>query len=170
MATINVKGIQITIDGLEQNQPNFQQLVRTLNLLHPAHLRLLPTITVGNRPVRGGGGSQARSQPGGAFIRINSSCFNSPWNQGSYNETLLHEIGHIIDWEYNCMQAMRTNNPAGFQALMQHSHRGATQGPSEHFADAYATYYKWGHHSGRLGARRQPLLTSEAFNWMTQSI
>ncbi|MEO8088324.1 MAG: hypothetical protein ABI763_16000 [Bacteroidota bacterium] len=167
MATVTIKGIQIKLNGIEENQPGFQQLVRTLNLLPHAHLRVFPTITVGDRPARGGGGSQPRSEPGGAFIRINRSCFNSSWNSGRYNETLLHEIGHIIDWEYNCMRVMSRNNPTGYNILLAHRHSGATHGASEHYADAYATYFKWGYSNSRMGARLQPLLTSEAFYWMT---
>jgi hypothetical protein len=163
MAIIDVKGVPVTINGLDETQPSdlphLEQLERSLNLLPVAHLKHIPTIAVGNRPPRGGGGSANPSMPGGPYIRLNRNCFNSSWNQGSYNYTLLHEVGHIIDWAYRCMERMRRTDPRAYRVLLQHPHRGATQGPGEHYADAYADYFS----GRRLGERLEPLRQSAAF-------
>ncbi len=82
--------------------------------------------------------------PGGPFIRLNRMVFDRrqrPVNAGAYNYTLLHEIGHIIDWAYDAMSGLRSTDPDGYRALMAHTHVGATQGPSENYADGYADFF-----------------------------
>jgi len=157
-----VKGIFIEIDydNTQVTDDQVRQLLQSLDLLPPSHLPHVPTITVGNRPAQGGGGSAHSGMPGGPYIRLNRSCFNSPWNSGSNNETLLHEVGHIVDWAFDCMRHMRIDNPAGYRALLRHPHRGRTQGPGEHFADAYAHHYMGRQMSNE---RRNALLTSRAY-------
>ncbi len=156
---IHGRFIQIDYNNTQVRPDQIRQLLRSLERISPDHLQHVPTITVGNRPPGGGGGSAHSGMPGGPYIRLNKNCFNSSWNQGMYNETLLHEVGHIVDWAYDCMNHMRRENPAGYQALLNHPHRGRTQGPGEHYADAYAAY-----HLGRRmsHARREALLTSRA--------
>lgn len=151
--------IQIDYDNRQVRPDQIRQLLRTLELISPDHVQHVPTITVGNRPPGGGGGSAHSGMPGGPYIRLNKNCFNSSWNRGAFNETLLHEVGHIVDWAYECMTHMRRENRAGYNALLSHPHRGRTQGPSEHFADAYAAY-----HLGRSMSRtrREALLSSRA--------
>jgi hypothetical protein len=98
--------------------------------------------------------------PGGPYIRINYRVFQAPWNQGPYNYTLLHEAGHIVDWAYECMQTMGTEDLTGYRALLAHPHSGRTQGPSEHYADAYADHFS----GGRISeARQSALVNSRAF-------
>jgi hypothetical protein len=167
MANVVVNGMTLRIEGAdvsgERVGQQMQQLRDTLALIPPAHLVRLPTITVGHRPSRGGGGAANSIMPGGPFIRLNVKCFDprtSPWNR-LYNYTLLHEAGHIIDWSYNAMTLLRTANPEGFRALMGHPHRGATQGPSEHYADGYADYLL---PTGRIsGLRYDAIVTSAPF-------
>lgn len=157
-----VKGIFIQIDynSTQVTDVQIRQLLRTLDLLPPGHLRQIPTITVGDRPPRGGGGSAHRGMPGGPYIRLNRTCFHSAWNR-FHNYTLLHETGHIVDWAFHCMTHMRGSDRTGYNALLQHPHSGATQGPGEHFADGYADYY-----SGKRmsAARRNAIENSRAFH------
>lgn len=137
-------GVSVRIDGVEPRGREIEQLERTLCLLPSMHLRALPTITVGDRPARGGGGSASPTMPGGPFIRLNRMIFDPvqrPVNAGRLNYTLLHEVGHIIDWAFGCMATLAGSDPAGYAALLAHAHSGATQGPSEHFADAYADFF-----------------------------
>jgi len=146
MATIIANGVSVTVNGLEAQGADFSKVEHTLRLLPTAHIRKIPPITVGDRPSRGGGGSATSMMPGGPYIRLNSSCFQSAWNHGHNNYTLLHEIGHIIDWAYGCMETMRRQDQSGYAALLIHPHHGATHGPGEHYADAYADYFSRGRH------------------------
>jgi len=157
-----VNGVQINMvyDADEVTDANIRQLLNTLALLPARHLEQLPTITVGNRPRRGGGGSAHSGMRGGPYIRLNSGIFSRHWNQGPYNETLLHEVGHIVDWAYQCMQHLPSEDREGYQALLADPHGGATQGPSEHYADAYADYYL---DRSMSDARRRALLSCSAF-------
>ena len=169
MATVYPRGWPVIIEGLDDDATHLQQLARTLDLLPVAHVAKLPTITVGNRPDRGGGGSASRTMPGGPYIRLNVTCFSSSWNRGFYNYTLLHEVGHIIDWEYGCMANMRRTDHAGYQALLRHPHSGATQGDGEHYGDAYADFFCYG--PSRLSQERlDALVGSTAFQAPTQYV
>ncbi|RMG27966.1 MAG: hypothetical protein D6730_06145 [Bacteroidetes bacterium] len=152
--------IRIRFDANQVSESQIRQLVITLRLLPVNHLRHIPLITVGNRPPAGGGGSAHPGMPGGPYIRLNRNIFQSPWNRGTYNYTLLHEVGHVIDWTYNSMSRMRRDDRAGYQALLAHTHRGRTQGPGEHFADAYADFIIGKRMSA---ARRNALRQSTAF-------
>ena len=152
--------VDIVSDSPEVTDENIRQLLRTVELMPPPHVRHLPVITVGNRPPSGGG-SAHEGMPGGPYIRLSKKCFASRWNSGIYNYTLLHECGHMIDWAYGCMRTMRRADRAGYRALLNHPHSGRTQGPGEHYADAYADYLIG--HRRMSSARRDALLNSTAF-------
>lgn len=137
-----------------------EALTGTLGRLWVHHLQLVPTITVGDRPARGGGGAAHSGMPGGPYIRLNRTCFQSSWNRRGYNYTLLHEVGHIVDWAFNCMQRMRREDNRGFRALIAHPHSGATQGWGEHYADGLADWYA---RKPMSDARRNAILFSRGF-------
>ncbi len=178
MTTHNVKGVRIEIIGADEHGRapgalrtasgmQTAQLLRSLDRLPREHLVLLPRITVGERPPAtdhprsyGGGGSAHRGMPGGPYLRLNWRIFQAPWNQGFLNNTILHEVGHIVDWAYGCMDALRIEHRTHYRALISHPHSGRTQGPSEHYADAYADYFI-GHRMSN--ARQEALLASRAF-------
>ncbi len=163
MASIVANGVSLTIEGLDNEEAKLRLLVETLKLLPVPHLRLLPNILVGNRPPRGGGGAAHAQMPGGPYIRLNISTFQSSWNRRGYHFTLLHEVGHIIDWAFGCMPTMRRRDAAGYQALLDHPHSGATQGPSEHYADGYADYMNLLGRRRMSRARVNAIANSEAF-------
>ena len=173
MAAVNVRGVSVTINGLDAEPVKLENLRSTLAELPVAHLRVLPTITVGSRPARGGGGSAHAGMPGGPYIRLNSGIWDG-WrrrlNQRK-NYTLLHETGHIIDWEYDCVSFLAANFPSGYSALLADPHSGATQGPGEHYADAYADYFYHGVSWMELhaNARLEALLRSPAFRGVSRS-
>ena len=144
MAKVIVHGVPLQVDGVAPGGAELRQIAATLELLPPSHLRHLPTITVGDRPPRGGGGSAHAGLPGGPYLRLNRTVFDPrerPVNAGAFNYTLLHECGHLVDWAYGCMPWLRRYDPIGYAALLAHPHRGATQGEGEHYADAYADYF-----------------------------
>ena len=178
MPVYPVKGIPIEIVGADENGRGpgrtrrgsgmqVAQLLRSLDLLPPGHLRIVPRITVGERPPAsdhprsyGGGGSAHPGMPGGPYIRLNWRIFQAPWNSGMHSLTLLHEVGHIVDWGFQCMTTMRQQDPTGYRALLDHPHTGRTQGAGEHYADAYAAHFI-GHQIS--DARRNAVLNSNAF-------
>jgi hypothetical protein len=182
MPIARINSVFVTIEGVAQGGREFSQLCRTLELMPAEHLRHVPTITVGDRPRRGGGGSAPPCEPGGPYIRLNRTIFNPderPINTGAFSYTLLHECGHIVDWAYACMVTMQREDPPGYQALLSHAHNGATQGPGEHYADAYADYFfippasrAQGRRArtGPVDARMQAVLNSTAMRQVFDSL
>jgi hypothetical protein len=124
-----VHGVQINMvyNADEVTDENIRQLLNTLALLPARHLAQLPTITIGARPRRGGGGSAHSEMRGGPYIRLNRGIFSRDWNQGPYNETLLHEVGHIVDWAFQCIRGLRSGDRQGYQALLADPHGGVTR-------------------------------------------
>ena len=155
---VNISGVTVQINGADESQ--MEALTSTLQRLWVHHLQIVPPITVGDRPERGGGGAAHSGMPGGPYIRLNRTCFQSAWNQHGYNYTLLHEVGHIVDWAFNCIQRMRREDNRGFRALIAHPHSGATQGWGEHYADGLADWYA---RKPMSDARRNAILFSRGF-------
>jgi len=155
---VNISGVTVQINGADESQ--MEALTSTLERLWVHHIQIVPPVTVGDRPARGGGGAAHSGMPGGPYIRLNRTCFQSAWNLHGYNYTLLHEVGHIVDWTFNCMQRMRREDNRGFRALIAHPHSGATQGWSEHYADGLADWYA---RKPMSDARRNALLFSRGF-------
>ena len=159
MSVFNINGVSVTINEGSASPMQVEQLTRSLQLLPRIHLARLPEISVVTTHGYRGGSSRNPTSPDGGSIHISSLCFSSAWNQGAYNQTLLHECGHIIDWTYHCTTYLRQHDRAGYDALLGHAHSGRTQGAGEHFADAYKDYF-----IGRIdSARRNALLHSPAF-------
>ncbi len=155
---VQIGGVTVEINGTDEAQ--LEALTSTLGRLWVHHLQIVPPITVGDRPPRGGGGAAHSGMPGGPYIRLNRSCFESPWNQHGYNYTLLHEVGHIVDWAFDCIRHMRREDLAGFRALIAHPHSGVTRGWGEHYADGLADWYA---RKPMSDARRNAILFSRGF-------
>lgn len=175
MSIMTISGVPVTIHGLDAaTDERYRQLIRrTLLQLPTAHLQKLPPISFGNRPPRGGGGAAHAGMASGPFIRINVTSFQSRWNRGQHHFTSLHEVGHVIDWSYNCMPKIHVADQKGYQALLRHPHRGATQGPSEHYADAYADYFNNGRSTPNprtWPARMNAVVNSAAFGFFNNMI
>lgn len=135
-----IEGIPIIINGADERGERIgsqlTQLIYTLQRLPVQHLEHIPPITIGINPIDGGGYAfpgQYTGSPYG-FIRLNYNIWDRrvrPWNIGHINVTLLHEVGHVIDWAFQC-----TNNMSEVdrQILFDPSYEGHTHGPGEHFA------------------------------------
>lgn len=142
---LTVKGVPVTFDFQRPITPaNRQTTIDTLNLLPPSHLRTLPRIVVGDQP-RQGGGAVPSDRPGGPLIRMNADRYNASFNR-PYLDTLLHEIGHIIDWSNGLIRSFY-QQPAYLPCLRLFRrraplHRGATSGEQEIFADAYSGLFR----------------------------
>ena len=169
-----IKGIPIIINGVDEHGHRvggqLAQLVATLERLPRRHLEHVPPITVGNRPLEGGGGYALPGQYAGSpygFIRLNYDVFDGgqrSWNIGRINVSLLHEVGHVIDAAFECTSQMAA---ADRRILHDLDYRGRTHGPGEHFAQAYSKFYS--EPPTITAERREVLLRSPAFAGMTWS-
>lgn len=148
--TVNIHGVPISVTGAGEagvrRGEQLTQLVRTLKRLPVQHLQQVPPITVGDRPDtnHGGGGGSAAPCPAcpRGYIRINRRVFDPAIrevNRGRVNVTLLHEIGHVIDWAYQCVANAAAEDR---QTLWFRGYDGHTHGPGEYFAVAYAQMYR----------------------------
>lgn len=138
---------------LELSSDNLYQISRTLRRIPNRHLDQLNRIEIRQRPRAGGstnqvGGSNDRIPRSDRryFVVLDIDCFASPWNTSSngLNYTLLHEMGHVVDWATGSFVWIRQNDPEGYRAIVARSHSGVTTGNQEKFADAYADlfYYR----------------------------
>ncbi len=115
-------------------------LKQTLNFAPTEHLRrfagALGHIRASGRqcaPMRGGGSDPA------PWIRLSATSFEDSLNQ-SINVTVLHELGHVVDYLYGAMAGLRDRHPDLYRLLSQTRHVGRTQGPGEAFADCYLIF------------------------------
>jgi hypothetical protein len=60
---------------------------------------------------------------------------------GGLHYTLLHEMGHVVDWFTDSFEWIRRHNPAGYRLIIRRHHVGATMGHQEKFADTYADLF-----------------------------
>ena len=120
------------------NQDQWQVLERTLALAPKRHLNLLAYIQCskpGCVPSRGGGSNRTLH-----YIRLSAEAVQARRNR-RYSATLLHELGHHVDWRYGAMSWLRQNDRAGFNLLRRTRHRGGgPNGVGEQFADCYMMY------------------------------
>lgn len=153
--TLTVHGIPVQFDFQRPITPaNRQVLLTTLGLLPTEHLRRIPTVVVGDRPEAGGGGAVAPWEAGGPLIRINVQRFSEGFNT-PHNHTLLHEIGHIMDYSYQCIRAFyRRPEYRPCLNLMRRRaplHEGRTKGENEIYADTYSGLFRRSQSILRLG-------------------
>lgn len=138
---------------LELSSENLRQIAYTLRRVPARHLDPLTRIEIRQRPRAGGStnmaGGTTRSTPRADrryFVVLDIDCFDSPWNNraNGLNYTLLHEMGHVVDWATGSFTWIRQNDPEGYRAITARSHSGVTTGDQEKFADAYADllYYR----------------------------
>lgn len=113
---------------------------RTLALVPTQHLQLLSNpgyvqVSKSGCSPRKGGGNGGKSR----WIRLSSASLNERYNR-AYNVTLLHELGHIVDFHYSAMTTLQKQDPEGYRLLVNTPHRGKTSFSGEHFADCYMIY------------------------------
>ena len=138
-------GARVDIKVHPRNRPSPQQ-IQALS----AAVRLVPTPHLRDFDQRGGyiqfskpgctptngGGHQPGSDP---WIRLSHACLSNRYN-ASINVTFLHEMGHIVDAQYNAMAALQRIDPEAYRLLASTRHEGATAGPGEQFADCYMIF------------------------------
>lgn len=161
-----------TINGVAVEFPDeiIESIVRNIRatflLVPAAHLTIFRRITIytpqGTPPYAGGGS-------GLGYPRLSIYCFDPGYRPQNrvQNLTLLHEIGHLVDHHYGCLDAMQRDAPSDYAALRLEIHIAPsrrTHGPSELYADAYQKVLNRRGVSRRV---REAVLASVAFAGIT---
>ena len=139
MSEITLNGIPVQFPG-EVDRNAAANLRTTLQLVPARHLPILRRIVVftpqpSADPYAGGDSGQG-------YPRLSALCFDRRRRPNNYpfNLTLLHEIGHIVDHHFHCLETMRREAPDDYAALQVEIHiapERRTHGAGELFADAY---------------------------------
>ena len=166
----------VEVRGLDLTHTQIARLQRTLQLLPPPHLRGLRYIRIRDRADYEGGSTNPtqrgwrRQEPDERrfWVMIDIDSFDPrhrPINNrpNGYHYTLLHEMGHVVDWSFNAMNWIRRHDRAGYQAMLAHPHSGITQGAFEHFADAYADFFFYPEAERQLDRRMEALMACPAW-------
>jgi hypothetical protein len=82
-----------------------------------------------------------------------------------FHYTLLHELGHVVDFGSGALRGLRRADRPSYRAVVTppRAHRGITQGVGEHFADLYADYFFYSEAERPTAERMDALLRSPAF-------
>jgi hypothetical protein len=143
-------------NNLELTKIQLHRIETTLQVLPAHHLTPLARIEIRQRA---GAGGSANAMPEGAagpthFVVLDIDTFVSPWNNTDNGllYTLLHEMGHVVDWSYRAFPYIRRHDRPGYDAICERVHHGRTQNQQEKFADTYADI----HFPGASGAARWP--------------
>ncbi len=113
-------------------------LTQTLLIVPREHRSLLTQIDVlppanfGHGPEYAGGGS------GVGWPRLSELCFDTHYRPNNFprNLTLLHEIGHIMENEYDCLSHLAPEHRRVIDNVTIPA-TAHTTGPTEHYAIAY---------------------------------
>lgn len=177
----------IPLEGLPLTEDQRDRLELTLRLLPAAHLRALTRIVIRDRQVVDEDTGERREYAGGStnavqegwrrmapgerqfWIMIDIDSFDPHQRAinarpGRKHYTLLHEIGHLVDWSFGAFRWIQAHDPAGYAAIARAPHRGITPGAQERFADAYADLWFYPPERTRDDPRIQAILRSPAFH------
>lgn len=144
-SSITVNGASIPVfNATEAQKRNLEQ---TLSRLPAAHLTSIPRIIIVSNdgpnyflshPERGG--ASWRCSPANTaneWIKISAYSLTERRNQ-RINFTLLHEIGHFIDRDFNIVSG---HQEEARRYLRETNYRGHTQGAGEAIAQGYMYYF-----------------------------
>jgi hypothetical protein len=156
-STISVSGRSIDVFGATSAELGIIQ--NTLSIIPIFHLNLVPQIAVADRvgplgsgAVRHGGNSVRSDNPLLSRIELTHDCLvHKLENINFANQrmqicfTLLHEVGHWVDWEpgRGIMRGLSPEERRSLEEWFQTLHyRGRTVGPGERAAEAYQHYFR----------------------------
>jgi hypothetical protein len=171
-----INGVDMMINGIDDNADYIDRLRRTLALCPAQHLAYIHHVTVRDRRDYEGGSTNwvsRRDHTAGLWIMIDIDSFNPRLREinnrppNFFHYTILHELGHVVDLSYRSLRYIRRHDTPGYRVITQRAHRGITQGPGEHFADVYADYFFYSEQEMPTDARMQAMLQSPAFNGIT---
>ncbi|PTX55994.1 hypothetical protein C8N43_0643 [Litoreibacter ponti] len=134
--------------GLSITRAQRLRLENTLCSLPAHHVSGLSYVELRQRA---GSGGSTNALPGrtsgpGYSIVLDYDSFSRRINQTTLdlNYTLLHEMGHVVDWTNHAFSWMQLNDRPGYDAICARVHRhapGGTNNDQEKFADAYADFH-----------------------------
>ncbi len=135
--------------GEELSDANLRKIEQTLRAIPYQHLAGLSRIEIRQRDRAGGSTNPDGPTHGGVprsghyFVVLDIDAFDSSWNNTGNGllYTLLHEMGHVVDWHTRSFEWIGRNDREGYRAIVARTHRGVTQHNQEKFADAYADYF-----------------------------
>ena len=143
-------------NNLELTKMQLHRIETTLAVLPHHHVSKVARIEIRQRA---GAGGSANAMPEGStgpthYVVLDIDTFVSPWNctDNGLLYTLLHEMGHVVDWSFGAFPGIRRNDRPGYNIICERVHHGRTQNQQEKFADTYADI----HFPGASGARRWP--------------
>jgi hypothetical protein len=138
--SIQVNAIRINLCVHPRHLPAADRLTvieTTLKCLPAEHLQVIGAghirLSHPDHPPQNGGGSDPAP-----WIRISA---RSLAHARGYSPTLLHEMGHVVDYHYGAMGALRTAHPQLYRVLNGTAHTGRTQFDGERFADCYMIFF-----------------------------
>lgn len=174
--TIEVRGLPIT-------ESNRLRLQNTLRAIPAIHIRSLTYINIRDRQNSDGseyaGGSTNatvrnvfRLPPGERrfWIMIDIDSFDPRQREINNREnglhyTLLHEIGHVVDWSFGAFRWIRRHDVVGYREIRRRVHRGSiTTGDQEKFADVYADFFFYTESERPMDRAMEAVLGSPAFD------
>lgn len=120
------------IDVAIANLKDTLALVPNEHLLRISLIEVVPPQNFGHGPNYAGGGS------GLGYPRLSELCFSRRHRESNFpiNLTLLHEIGHILDHQLDCLENLTGVHRATLEAIPIPS-SARTHGDGEQFAIAY---------------------------------
>lgn len=154
-----------------------QRLERTLSILPQQHLRGLQYIEIRDRSDYAGGSTNVASHPWPTngpgqrqyWVMLDIDSFDPRQRQintrpGGLHYTLLHEMGHVVDWSTGAFEWIRRHDHAGYRLIASRSHSSRfTTGAQERFADTYADLFFYPQGNRLRDDRIRAILNSPAF-------
>jgi hypothetical protein len=138
--SVQVNGITIHLCVHPRHLPSADRITvieTTLKWLPVEHLQVISTGHIrlshpSHTPQRGGGSDPA------PWIRISARSLEAA---RGHSPTLLHEMGHVVDYHYGAMRALRQAHPQLYRTLNATAHDGSTQFDGERYADCYMMFF-----------------------------
>lgn len=144
-SSVTVKGVTVPVFNASTSQKT--NIEQTLNRLPASHIRAIPRIIVVSddgpnyflsHPERGGASWRCSpAQRSNEWIKLSSYSLSEARNR-RINYTLLHEIGHFIDRDYNVLSG---HTDEANRYLRETDYSGHTQGAGEAIAQGYMYYF-----------------------------
>lgn len=150
--------VELRVDRFTIDPQQIRRLERTLSILPQQHLSGLRYIRIRDRANYAGGSTNVARDPGAVtpgnrqyWVMLDIDSFD-PRQRAINNRpdglhyTLLHEMGHVVDWTTRAFRWIRQHDRSGYELLTRRHHAGVTTGQQEKFADTYADlfYYPQG--------------------------
>ena len=153
------------------------RLERTLSILPPQHLHGLQYIEIRDRQNYEGGSTNVASDTwpttpasrSNYWVMLDIDSFDPrfrPINNypNGLHYTLLHEMGHVVDWFTDSFRWIRQHDRTGHRLLTRRHHTGRTSGQQEKFADTYADLFFYPQGIQERDACVRVILNSPAFS------